>query len=101
MSNFLPPRAKGSYAIAVCDRCGEKVYYDDLIPDGNSPGLMIAQGHKGCLDVKDPWRLPPRKTENIALRHPRPDTDIARPPVLIDEFGNPVDTEGWDFIPEI
>ena len=64
-------------AIATCDRCGEKVYYDELIPDGNSPGLMVSSRHAGCWDVKDPWRLPARKTENISLRHPRPDAPVA------------------------
>lgn len=77
MSVFLPQQNKGSMAIAVCDRCNSKVYYDDLIPDGNSPGLMISKNHPGCWDVKDPWRLPARKTENISLRHPRPDVPVA------------------------
>ena len=80
MSTFLPHKAKGSCAIAVCDRCGEKVYYDDLISDGNSPGLKVSKNHPSCWDCKDPWRLPPRKTENISLRHPRPDNLVAIDP---------------------
>ena len=74
MSMFLPVSNKGTMAIAVCDRCNRKMSLDDLKADGNSPGLRVCSG---CWDVKDPWRLPPRKTENITLRHPRPDTDIA------------------------
>jgi hypothetical protein len=33
------------------------------------------------LDNYDPWRLPARQTENISLRFPRPDTDIATGPI--------------------
>lgn len=32
---------------------------------------------KDDLDKFDPWRLPARQTENIALRHPRPDVSVA------------------------
>lgn len=74
MSIFLPAKNKGTMAIAVCDRCGTKMYLDDLKADGNSPGLRVC---KDCWDVKDPWRLPARKTENITVKYPRPDTDIA------------------------
>jgi hypothetical protein len=31
------------------------------------------------LDVLDPWRLAARQTENITLRHPRPDVSVAIP----------------------
>jgi hypothetical protein len=76
MSRFLPPKTTGSMGIAVCDRCGTKVYLDALKPDGNSPGLRVC-GDAGCWDTKDPWRLPARKTENIALPYPRPDSDVS------------------------
>jgi hypothetical protein len=35
---------------------------------------------KDDLDQFDPWRLPARQTENIALRFPRPDVSIALTP---------------------
>lgn len=73
MSLYLPVSLKGSVAIAVCDRCKEKHYYDELRPDGNSPGLRVCED---CWDVKDPWRLPARETENITLRYPRPDENL-------------------------
>ena len=76
MSTFLPPNGKGQYAIGVCDRCNSKVQYSELRPDGNSPGLMVCND-EGCWDTKDPWRLPPRKTEDITLKHPRPDYPVA------------------------
>ena len=75
MTKFLTPKTVGSsMAIAVCDRCNVKMYLGDLRADGNSPGLRVC---KDCRDVLDPWRLPARKTENISVKFPRPDTDIA------------------------
>ena len=76
MPLYLPVSTKGSAAIAVCDRCKLKFHYDELRPDGNSPGLRVC---KDCCDVKDPWRLPARQTENITLRYPRPDENLEVP----------------------
>lgn len=71
MPRYLPVKAQGGVtAIAICDRCHRKMYYADLEPDGNSPGLRVC---KKCRDVKDPYRYPARKTEVIALRYPRPE----------------------------
>lgn len=76
MPLYLKPSHKGNtVAIAICDRCHRKVPYDELRPDGNSPGLRVC-GKPGCYDVKDPYRLPARKTENISLRYPRPDEEL-------------------------
>lgn len=75
MSLYLPVSTKGSVAIAICDRCKQKVPATELRPDGNSPGLLVCQD-PGCWDQKDPYRLPARKTENISLRHPRPDVPL-------------------------
>lgn len=72
MSLYLPVRAKGSAAIAVCGRCQQKMYYDDLKKDPNN-GLLVCAG---CLDRLDPWRLPARKTETVSLDHPRPDVEL-------------------------
>ena len=67
--------SSGKMAIAICDRCRMKRPYQDLGPDGNSPGLRVCS--HGCRDPLDPWRLPARKTENITLAHPRPDASLA------------------------
>ena len=76
MPLYLPVSTKGStVAIGICGRCQQKVPYSELRPDGNSPGLRVC-GDAGCWDNKDPYRLPARKTENIALRYPRPDEDL-------------------------
>ena len=88
MPMFLPPSSKGSCAIGVCDRCSRKVAYDTLRPDGNSPGLMVCDD-PGCWDVRDPWRLPPRKTENITLKHPRSDIDVSIAPADVTEVNGP------------
>jgi hypothetical protein len=77
MPLYIPVSSKGVVAIAVCDRCKLKVRYDELRPDGNSPGLMVCEP---CCDKKDPWKLPARKTEVITLRRPRPDEPLEMPP---------------------
>lgn len=68
-----------------------KFALDDLSPDINYPGLMVCgtPGHvsgKGswsgtgsCSDAIDPYRLPPRETEDITLTMPRPDTRLPLP----------------------
>ena len=42
------------------------------MPDPNFPGMRVCAEDK---DNYDPWRLPARQTENIALRFPRPQND--------------------------
>lgn len=75
MGLYLPVQTSGTSAIGICDRCHRKVPYDELRPDGNSPGLRVCSD-LGCWDVKDPYRQPTRKTEVINLRYPRPDTEL-------------------------
>jgi hypothetical protein len=48
------------------------------MPDPNFPGMRVC---KDDLDNFDPWRLPALQTENIALRFPRPDANIATGPI--------------------
>lgn len=69
---YLPVRTSGTAAIAVCPRCQKKVYHDDLVEDPNNKQWYCAD----CVDRLDPWRLPARQTEDITLRHPRPDVDL-------------------------
>ena len=47
-----------------------------LREDPNAPGLMVCPDD---VDQFDPWRLAAIQTENITLRHPRPDVSIAIP----------------------
>jgi len=60
-------------AIAFCDRCDRKVGYNDLRPDGNSPGLRVCNR---CIDEKDRWKLTPRVTEVVITKNARPDVSI-------------------------
>lgn len=73
MPLYLDTHGKPSAAVAVCDRCHFKMALSDMISDPNSPGLRV---HPHCADQYDPWRLPARQTEDIALRYPRPDEPL-------------------------
>jgi len=78
MSVYLDTRGKSVLSVAICDRCNRKFPYVDLKPDPNFPGMRVCEVD---LDNFDPWRLPARQTENIALRFPRPDQSVATGPV--------------------
>ena len=75
MPRFLDTLGLASVAIAICDRCRMKRPYSVMRADPNFPGLRVCD--QGCADNYDPYRLPARKTENIALRFPRPDVSVA------------------------
>jgi hypothetical protein len=67
----------------------------EAMPDPNFPGLKVCQ--QGCADEKDPYRLPARKTERIALQFPRPDVSVAVNPsdIATDNYGGVIlSTEG-------
>ena len=73
MPRYLAPASTGKVAIAVCGRCGFKMHHNDLKPDRNVPGLMVCDG---CNDLKDPYKLPSPRAENITIRFPRPDEPL-------------------------
>jgi len=75
---YLDTSGNSVLSVAICDRCNRKFAYTDLMPDPNAPGMRVC---KDDLDQWDPWRSPARQTENIALRFPRPDVNIATGPV--------------------
>jgi hypothetical protein len=68
--------ASGELSIAICDRCRKKRPYRALVPDGNSPGLRVCRDKEECYDNLDPYRLPPRGPDPIALRFARPDAPL-------------------------
>lgn len=73
MSNlYLPVRAHGSVAIAICPRCQKKVQYADLKQDPNNKSYYCGE----CVDELDPWLLPARRPEDISLQRPRPDVKL-------------------------
>ncbi len=78
MPRFLDTRGYSDIAIAVCDRCKMKRPHAVMRSDPNFPGLQVCD--QGCADQFDPYRLPARKTERIALRFPRPDVSVAVDP---------------------
>ena len=67
MSLFLNTLGGTNVGIGICDRCKMKRPLVRLVPDGNSPGLRVCEDKPGCRDVLDPWRLPARRTEDIAF----------------------------------
>jgi hypothetical protein len=58
----------------ICDRCARKFPLSQLKPDPNAPGLMVCDADR---DQLDPYRLPPRGADRIALPLVRPDVLIA------------------------
>lgn len=93
MPLFLNTRGNNTLSIAICDRCRMKRPYDDLSPDTNFPGLRVCS--QGCKDNKDPYRLPARQTERIAIRFPRPDVNIGQvhDALTTEQIMNPVSPE--------
>jgi hypothetical protein len=77
MPVYLDTRGNSVLSVAICDRCSRKFAYTELMPDPNFPGMRVC---KDDLDKFDPWRLPARQTENIALRFARPDLSVALVP---------------------
>jgi hypothetical protein len=73
---YCDTRGQSVLSVAVCDRCNRKMSYTLLKSDPNFPGLMVCPDD---LDQFDPWRLAAIQTENITLRHPRPDVSVAIP----------------------
>lgn len=76
MPIYIDTTGLSNYAVFVCPRCKMKRAYVDQVRDPNT-GLMVC--NQGCADLLDPYRLPPRKTEDISLRYPRPDEDLTNP----------------------
>lgn len=76
MPVFLDTRGKASLAIGLCDRCKRKFPIDELKPDPNSPGLLVCRDDR---DQFDPWRLPPRQTEDISIKRARPEEPLEPP----------------------
>ena len=63
-------------------------------PDINFPGLRVCD--EGCMDEKDPYRLPARKTERINLRFPRPDLalDVPNNQLITGQYSNSIISTG-------
>lgn len=73
MPQYLDPTGRSTYGIALCGRCGQKFFLDELTPDPNTPGLMVCEADR---DDFDPYRLPARQAEDISLPFTRPDVPL-------------------------
>jgi hypothetical protein len=74
MPRVLDTHGNAVLSIAICDRCKMKRAYVNLGSDPNFPGLRVCD--QGCRDQFDPYRLPARQPEKIAIRFPRPDDSL-------------------------
>lgn len=92
MGAYLNTRGKSTLAIGICGRCSRKFSLDDLYSDPNYPGLKVCRVD---LDQYDPYRLPARQPEKIALRFARPDT-----PIGTDPAGLPTEDDSYFLIDE-
>ena len=74
MEGYLDTRGKPYLAIGICDRCKRKFPLSELGRDPNFPALRVCSAD---MDEFDPWRDPSRTPDVIALRYPRPDTELS------------------------
>lgn len=70
MPIWLNTRGKTTLGIGECDRCHAKRPLDELVPDGNAPGLRVCKLR--CCDEFDPYRLPARQPDLLTLPFYRP-----------------------------
>ena len=95
---FIDPTGEPTYGIGVCARCSRKFRLAELSSDPNSPGLMVCRED---VDDYDPYRLAPRKEDQIVLPFTRPDTPInTRPSGIVTQDGTEfiVSEDGQVFI---
>lgn len=76
MPIYLDTRGNSTLGIGICGRCSQKFPLGELMPDPNSPGLMVCRAD---LDDFDPYRLPPREPDDITLPFVRPDVPLIIP----------------------
>lgn len=77
MPLYLDTTGHSTLAIGICGRCSRKFPLDELVEDGNAPGLRVCKADR---DEYDPYRLPARQPENITLQFARPDVSLATDP---------------------
>ena len=78
MGVYLDTRGRTTLGIGLCARCSRKMSLDDLYDDPNYPGLKTCAAD---TDLYDPYRLPARQPETIALRFARPDVPLETIPL--------------------
>lgn len=76
---YLDTSGNTRLSIGLCGRCSLKFPIDELMPDPNSPGLLVCRDD---VDDLDPYRLPPRSPEDITITMPRPDLPLGTTAVV-------------------
>lgn len=74
---FIDPSGEPTYGIGICARCSRKFKLAELNPDPNYPNLMVCREDS---DQYDPYRLAPRKEDQVVLPFNRPDVSVATQP---------------------
>lgn len=74
---FLDVTGQTTFGIGICARCSRKMPLAALHPDPNYPNLMVCDED---TDQYDPYRLAPRRPDQIVLPFTRPDTPINTTP---------------------
>lgn len=86
MPRFIDPSGQPTFGLGICARCSRKFVLAALRPDPNYPALMVCEAD---MDDYDPYRLAPRKEDQITLPFVRPDLHLnTRPAGLIQEQGD-------------
>ena len=80
--------SNGRLSIAICDRCGLKHKYTALKADGARPGLRVCPR---CYDLNHPIKTFKPKTDNFALRYPRPDSRLTVDYLAVREYVRPIE----------
>ena len=81
MSRFLDTRGEQVLSPYICDRCKMIKRFSEMVEDEDKQGLWVC---RDCSDQIDPWKLPPRESEDVTIPHPRPDSFEGSPtPPLI------------------
>lgn len=75
MSKYLDTRGRGDLAIAICPRCKFKVPHASLQMDPNNQQMYCPK----CVDIYDPYRLPPPAPDQFTIQYPRPDEPLEVP----------------------
>lgn len=69
--------AAGDVALFVCARCQRELPYSESYADPDKgPSLRVCWRDR---DQLDPWKLPARQMEALAMQYPRPDVILSAP----------------------
>lgn len=76
MSRFLDTRGRNVVAIALCQRCQRKMAHEDLQVEADTRLRVCA----ACIDEPDPYSLPARRPDRIALSFVLPEQPLTFSP---------------------